>query len=181
MQSTARESGKNSCQIAGQRILHQGAFAGAGDAAQNAVSQRDTPAHGVRRHSGLSLDLDLFGSVVEQTDADMIEAEILLDLAGNLAQHVDRIVAGDRRPGNVVEEGKLPGAALLFGEQAGILHGDRNLSGGRHQHIKIALFEDEFAVGVHGDHDSRRLVAQLVAQEDGRGDQALRRALRNVR
>ena len=111
----------------------------------------------------------------------MIETEILLDLAGDLSQHVDRIVAGDGGPGNVVEEGELPGTALLLGEEARILHGDGDLASGSYQHVKIALFEDKFAVGVHRDHNPRRLVAHLVAQKDGRGDQAFRGALRNVR
>ncbi len=128
------------------------------------------------RGSGLGFDLDLFGPVVEQADADVIEAEVLLDLAGDLAQHVNRIVAGNGGARNVVEEGELPRTALLFGEQARIFHRDRNLSGGGHQHVEIALLENEFAVGIHRDHDS----GGLVAHENGSSNQAFGRTLRNV-
>ena len=140
----------------GQCVLHQRAFPGAGHAAQNARPQRNAPAHGVSGRSGFGFDFDFFGAVVEQADADVIEAEVLLNLAGDLAQHVHRIIAGDGGAGNVVEKGELPRTALLFGEQARILHRDRDLSGGRHQHVEVALLENEFAVGMHRDHDSRR-------------------------
>ena len=54
----------------------------------------------------------------------------------------------------------MPRAPLLFGEEAGILHRNRDLSGGGHEHVEVALLEDEFPFGAHGDHDSCRLVAQ---------------------
>ena len=128
------------------------------------------------RRARLRLDLDFFGSVVEQADADVVETEILLNLADDLAQHVDGVVAGDCSARNVVEEGQLPRTPLLLGKQARIFHGDRDLSGGGYQHVEIALFEDEFPVGMHRDHDSRR----LVAQENRRSDQALGGTVRNM-
>ena len=148
--------GQNPVEIARQRILHQRAFAGAGDPAENAGPERNAPAHGVCGCAGFGFDLDFFGAVVEQADADMIEAEVLLDLADDLAQHVHRIIARNCRARNVVEEGKMPRAALLFGEQARILHRDRDLSGSRYQHIQIALLEHEFPVRMHRHHDSGR-------------------------
>ena len=108
--------GKNSGQIAGQRMLYQGAFAGTGHAAENAGSQRNPLAHGVGRRSSFGLDLDFFGAVVEQADADVIETEILLNLCDDLGQHVHRIVAGDGGAGDVIQEGQLAGAALLVGK-----------------------------------------------------------------
>ena len=90
----------------------------------------------VRRRTSFSLDLDFFGAVVEQADTDVIETEVLLNLADDLAQHMHRIVAGDGGAGNVIQEGQLAGTALLVGEQPRIFHGDRYLPGGRHQHIQ---------------------------------------------
>ncbi len=60
------------------------------------------------RNPGLGLDLNLFGSVVEQADPDVIKAEVLLNLTGNLTQHVNRIVAGNRSARNIIQEGELP-------------------------------------------------------------------------
>ena len=92
------------------------------------TSQRDTLAHRVSGSAGFSLDFDFFGAVVEQPDADVVEAEILLDLTHDLAQHMNRIVTRDGRTGNVVEECKLAGTPLLFGKQARIFDRDRHLS-----------------------------------------------------
>src|ERR1700686_2630054 len=116
---------KNSRQIAGQSMLNQGAFAGTSDAAENPHSQRDALAHGVGRCSSFGLDLDFFGSLVEKADADVIKAEVLLNLCNNLTQHVHRIVAGNCGAGDVIEKSKLAGAALVLSKQTGVLHGDR--------------------------------------------------------
>ena len=130
----------------------------------------------MRRHSRFRFDFDFLGAVVEQADADVIEAEILLNFSHDLAQHVHRIVAGDGGARNVIQEGKLARAPLLIGKQPRILYRDRDLSRRRSQHIQVALFENEFPVGIHRDHHARR----LVAQENRRRNQALRRPLRNV-
>ena len=178
MQSTARESGKNSREISRQRVLHQTRVRRCGPRARECrVPSGIRLPSGVGGRAGFRLDLDFLGPVVEQADADVVEAEILLDLAHDLAQHLHRIVAGNRGPRNVVEECELPRAPLLFREQARIFDGHRNLSGGGHQHFQIALLEDEFPVGIHRDHDS----GGPVAQENRRGDQTLRRTLRNMR
>ena len=168
--------GKNPGQIAGQGILDKSAFAGASDASENANPQRDTLAHGVSGSSGFSLDFNFFGAVVEQSDADVVEAEILLDLTHDLAQHMNGIIAGDGRARNVVEECELAGTALLFGKQAGIFDRDGDLSGSGDEHVQIALLENEFAVGIHRDHDSGR----LVPHENRGSNQAFGGALRNM-
>src|SRR6202166_4760717 len=167
---------KNSRQIAGQSMLNQGAFAGASDAAENARSQRDAFAHGMSRRTGFRLNLDLFGSVVEQADADVIEAEVLLNLCNDLTQHVHGIVAGNCGAGDVIEESKLARTALLVGKETGVFHGDRYLPRRRRQYIEIALLENEFPVGIHRDHDSRG----LVAHKNRHRDQALGGAARNM-
>jgi hypothetical protein len=87
---------QNAGQMSGECMLHQCAFASSGYASQNACPQRNALARCVSGSSGLGLDLNLFGSVVEQTDADVIETEVLLNLPGDLAQHVNRIIAGNR-------------------------------------------------------------------------------------
>src|SRR5579863_1248704 len=110
--------------MAGKCILYQRTLTGAGYAAQNARPQRNATAHGVRGRSGLSLDFYFFCAVVEQPDADVVEAEVLLNFSGDLAQHMHRIVARNGGAGNVVEEGELPGTALLLRKQARILHRD---------------------------------------------------------
>ena len=150
-------------------MLDEGAFTGTGYAAQNAGSQRYALAHGLGGGSGFGLDLDFLGSVVEQADTDVFETEILLNFRDDLGQHVHGIIAGDGGAGNVVEKGELAGAVLLVGKQAGVLHGNGNLSGSRGEDIEIALFEDKFALGMHRDHDS----GGLVAHENGYGDKAL--------
>src|SRR5208283_1011481 len=71
---------ENAAQAAGRRILHQSAFSGTGHAAQDAGSQRNALARGMRRGAGLSLDLDFLGPIVEQADADVIESKILMNL-----------------------------------------------------------------------------------------------------
>jgi hypothetical protein len=98
----------------------------------------------VRRGAGLGLDFNFLGSVIEQADADVIEAEVLLDLSDNLAQHVHGIVAGNRHARDVVEKCQLPRTPLFLGEQARILDRNRYLAGGGHQDVEIALFEHEF-------------------------------------
>jgi len=115
--------------------------------------------------------------VLVEPDADVVEAEVLLDLARDLSQHVDGILAGNRRARHVVKKRQLPGTPLLFGEQPGIFHSHRNLAGCRHEHVKIALLENVFSFPVHRDHHARR----LVPEKDGHCDQASRRMLRNVR
>ena len=89
----ARVRQNSGADLARQRVLHQGALAGAGHAAENAGAQRDPLAHGMRRRAGFGFDLDLFGAVVEQADADVIEAEIFL----NLARRSGPACARDRR------------------------------------------------------------------------------------
>ena len=94
--------------------------------------------------------------VVENADADVIEAEILLDVADDVRQHLLGVFAGNRSLRNIVQESKLAGAPLLFGKQAGILHCDRNLSRGGLHHFQVALFEDVLALRVHRRHHSGR-------------------------
>jgi hypothetical protein len=154
MQSTERDSGRMA-PIWPSAVLHQGALAGARDPAENADAQRNALAHGVRGGSGFGFDFDLFGAVIEQADADVIEAEIFLDFSDDLAQHVDGIVAGNCGAGDVVQEGQLAGAALFFGEEAGVFDRDGDLSGSGHEHIDVALFEHEFAIRAHGNHHAR--------------------------
>jgi len=115
------------------------------------------------------LNLDLLGAIIEQADANVIKAEVLLDFSHNLAQHVHRIVARNGGARNIVEECQLPGTPLLLCEQPGVLHRNRYLAGGGHQNIKVALFEYEFPFGAHGDHNARR----LVAEQDGHRTHAL--------
>ena len=149
-------------------VLHQRTFAGAGDAAENSYAERNALAHGLRGRASLSFNFDFLGAVIEQADADMIEAEILLDFADDLAEHVYGIVAGNGGSGNVVEESQLARAALFFGEQARIFDRDGNLSGGGHQNFEIALLEDEFTFGVQCNHHT----SGTVSQQNGCGAQA---------
>ena len=76
----------------------------------------------------------------------MIKAEVLLDLADDLSQHVNGIIARNGGAGNVVQESQLPRAPLLLGKEPGILYSDRNLTCGGYQDVQIALLEDELAL-----------------------------------
>jgi len=82
---------------------------------------------------------------------------------------VDRIVARNSGTRNVVEERQLPRAALFFGEQASILHGNRDLARRGHEDVYVALFENVLPHGAHGDH----YASGLAAQQDGSGAEAL--------
>ena len=99
---------QNRTNLAFQAVLHQRPLTGPRHAPEDADAQWNPFAHGVRRGSGFRFDFDLLRTVIEQADADVIEAEVFLDLADNLAQHVDRIVAGNRRARDVIEERQLP-------------------------------------------------------------------------
>src|ERR1700722_5685201 len=154
-------------------VLHQRPFTRASHAPEDANAQWDPSTHGVRRSPGSRLDFDSLRTIIKQADADVIEAEILLDFSHNLAQHMNWIVTRNCCARDVVEERQLPGAPLLFGEQARILYRNRYLSSGSHQHVQVALFEDIFAFRIHRDHDPCR----LAPQHDRRGAQTLGRML----
>ena len=106
----------------------------------------------------------------------MIEAEVLLDFADDLPEHVYRIVARNSGARNIVEECQLAGTPLLLGEQSRIFHRNRYLARRGHEHVEVALLEHKLLFGAHGDHNSRR----LVAQQDRRHAQALGGMLRPV-
>ena len=98
------------------RGLHQRSLAGPSHAAQNTHAQRDALAQRLRRDAGLGLDFDFLGHVVQNADADVVEAEILLDMSDDVRQHLLGIFAGNRGLGNTIQEGKLAGAPLLLRE-----------------------------------------------------------------
>src|SRR5262245_30467205 len=75
----------------------------------------------VCRSTSLGADFNLLGGVVQDADADVIEAEILLDMPHNLCQHLLGILAGDGRLRDAVQKSELARAALLFPEKACVL------------------------------------------------------------
>src|ERR1700722_7424487 len=85
--------GQNAVQLALHRVLNQRAPATAGTPPQNSHAQRNALAHGVRGRARFGFYLDFLGAVVEQSNADMIEAEVLLNLPHDLAEHLHWIVA----------------------------------------------------------------------------------------
>ena len=107
--------------------------------------------------------------VVENADADVVEAEILLDVADDVGQHLLGIFTRNRGLRNIVEEGQLARTPLLFGEEAGIFHRDGNLPRRGLHHFQIALFEDILAFRVHRRHHSGR----PASQQDGRAAKTL--------
>ena len=133
----------------GIAVLHQHHLAAAGAASDDAGAQGHTFAGAGGGGARFGLDLDLLGDVIEHADADVIEIEVLLDLARNLRQHPLGILAGNGGLGNVVQEGEIPRPALLFLEQTGILDGDGDLAGGGLQQFQVALLVHELAVKIH--------------------------------
>ena len=135
--------------------------------AENADAKRNAFAHGVCRCTGFRLNFDLLRTVIEQADADMIEAEILLDFSHDLAQHVNRVVARDCGAGNIVEKRQLPRAPLFFREGA---HSPPQPipAGSGHQHVQVALLKT----------NSRSVLMATITppacpQQDGRGAKTL--------
>ena len=141
-------------------ILHQRGLTRTRDSPQNPDSQLNPLAQRLGRGSGLRLDLDVLGHIIENADADVIEAEVFLDFADNLGQHLLGIFAGDRGLGNVVQKGELPGATLLFRKEAGIFHRHRNLAGGGLHDIQVALLEQELSLRVESGHHAGGLSTQ---------------------
>src|SRR5207237_10401152 len=70
-------------------------------------------------------DLYLFCEVIKNSDSDVIEAKIFLDMADDLGKHLFRIFARDGGFGDAVEKSKLAGAALFFGEEPRVFHRNR--------------------------------------------------------
>ena len=119
-----------------------------------------------------------FGSVIEKADADVVEAEILLNLSDDLSQHVDRVIAGNGGARNVVEECELAGAPLFLRRRDGhSRRRQRSLTGGSgNQNVQVTLFVHEFAFRVHGNHDA----CGFITQEDGCCAKAFGRIFRSI-
>ena len=148
MQSTERESGSTPCSWASLVVCTSAA------SPVRATRPRIPTPSGMRLPRALAvmpasalISISLV-DVVENADADVIEAEILLDVADDVRQHLLGILAGNGGLRNVVEERQLAGAPLLLGEQPGIFHRDRNLAGRGLHDFQIALLEDVFALRV---------------------------------
>src|SRR5258708_38502622 len=105
--------------------------------------------------SGFRANFNFFGCIVENADADVVELEILLNVSNDFCEHLLAVLAGDRRFGDIVKKGKLPGPTLLFAEEDGVLDGHGDLPGSGFQHIQIALLEYMLLPGAQGDHHSR--------------------------
>ena len=68
--------------------MYEGGFAGSCDPPQNAGAQWNTLSQGLCCGACLGLDLDVLGHIVEKPNADVIEAEVFLDMADDLSQHL---------------------------------------------------------------------------------------------
>ena len=121
--------------------------------------------------ASLGPNLDLLGGVVENADTDVVELEILLNIAHDFSQHLLRIFAGDGGFRNIVQKGELPGPALFLRKQARVFDCNRNLSGGSLQHFQIALFEHILMTGTHRRNDACR----SAIHQDGSSAERLRR------
>ncbi len=90
----------------------------------------------------------------------MIVAEVLLDLAHDVSHHLFGVFARDRHFRNAVEKREVPGAALLFGEQARILDGYSQLTGGGLHHLEVPVQELRFPLRTQRRHHSHGFTAQ---------------------
>ena len=82
----------------------------------------------------------------------MVKTKALLDLAADARQHLLCIFTGDGDLRKIIEEAQITYAALLFREQARVLHGDGHLAGCRLHHFKVALAIDKLALAIKGRH-----------------------------
>jgi len=108
------------------------------------------------RDASLGFDFNLFGAVVEKADADVVKAEIFLDVADDVRHHLLGILARNRGLRNTIQEGQLTGAPLFLGKKPGVFYRNRNLPRRGLHHFQVALLEGVFALRVHRSHDSGR-------------------------
>src|SRR4029077_19312460 len=121
--------------------------------------------------AGFGANLDLFGDVVENANADVVKVEVLLDFGNDVGQHLLGVFAGDGGLGDGVEEAQLLRAPLFFGEQAGVFDGHGELTCSRLHDIQVALLEHKLALGVQRHHNPGR----FSAQQDGSSAETLGR------
>src|SRR5436853_260941 len=105
--------------------LHQSRLSSSRHSTDDAGPKRNSFAKDLCRNARLRPDLDLFREVIKNSDSDVIEAKIFLDMADDLGKHLFRIFARDGGFGDAVEKSKLAGAALFFGEEPRVFHRDR--------------------------------------------------------
>ena len=105
--------------------LHQSRLSSSRHSTDDAGPKRNPFAKDLRRNARLRPDLDLFREVIKNSDSDVIEAKIFLDMADDLGKHLLGILARDGCLRDAVEKSKLAGAALFFGEEPRIFHRDR--------------------------------------------------------
>ena len=141
-------------------VLHQCAHPGARNFSQNSTAHRDPAAQGLRCRSRLRFDLDILGGVVHDADADVIVAEILLDLAHDVSHHLFGVFARYRHFRNAVKKREMPGAALLLGKQARILDCYPQLTGCRLHDLKVPVQELRFPLRTQRRHHSYGFTAQ---------------------
>ena len=141
-------------------VLHQGAHPGARHLSQNSATHRDPATQRLRCRSCLGFDLDIFGGVIHDADADVVVAEVLLDLAHDVGHHLFGVLARDRHFRNTVEKGEMPRAALLLGKQARILDRDSELTGCGLHDLEISSLELRFPLRAHRRHHSCRFATQ---------------------
>ncbi len=98
--------------------------------------------------------------IVHDADADVIVAEVFLDLAHDVGHHLLGVLAGNRHFRNVVEERQMAGAALLLGKQARILDRHSQLAGRGLHDFQVPRLELQFPLGAQRRHHSRRLYRQ---------------------
>src|SRR2546430_2285223 len=104
---------------------HESRLSSSRHSTDDAGPKRNPFAKDLRRNARLRPDLDLFREVIKNSDSDVIEAKIFLDMADDLGKHLLGILARDGCLRDAVEKSKLAGAALFFGEEPRIFHRDR--------------------------------------------------------
>ncbi len=133
---------------------------GARDATQNARAQRESLSARFNAGAGFRFDLDVFCGVIENADADMVEAERFLNFDHNFVEHLLGIFARNGGLRNIVEKRKMMGTSLLLGKETCIFDGDGNLSGGGLHDLEIPRFEEIFAIVAHRRHNTSGLIGQ---------------------
>ena len=142
MQSTARDSGRIPCSDPAPAPCTRALSPVSGHAAEKSRAQRDPLAQRLGGGSGFRLDFDIFLRVVENSDSDVVEAEVLLNVGDDFRHHLFGILAGDRRLRDAIQKCQLMRTALLLGKEARVFHRYGNLAGRGLHNFQIALFEN---------------------------------------
>ena len=156
--------------------MNQGSFAGAGDPAENSGAEREFAYPSAKRgKSGLGANFDVLGGVVHDADADVVEAESSFECRPTMSASICSASSLEIAVFEIVlTKANWRERRCSSAEKTGIFDGNRNLASRGLHDFQIALFEDVFPLGAHGDHHA----GGLASEQDRRAAERLCRTPR---